>query len=439
VSTRRVRRPARRTAVLCAATALIATGCVGSSGAGDPSTPTPDPFGSLSVGADQPIEIGTLLATSGQGAALGGQSLRGVQLAVDYLDGKLDGKPGKLLGHDVQLLNVDEGCTAEGGLAGAGILAGAPIAGVIGTTCSSAAIGAADTVLSRRGIMLVSPTNTSPELTAAGVHQPYYVRVAPNGEIQGAVVADFALDKLDAETAATLEDRDAAGGDPAAAFRFHFQDQGGTISGSATTSTRAYREGLTKVGGGKPDAVYYAAPEIDPSCGLLPREMASIPGLANAALVSSGGCLSPAFLAEGGSAADGTYVSGPDMDAIESGEFYKDEFAPAYVEQFGDDPQGPAAAYGFDAASVLFDAIVRAAVTADDGSLTMSRAALHEAVYATREYFGLTGTLSCTPLGDCASSATIAVYKVPDVPVAGGTPDASPAYVETKSLTDLIP
>ena len=421
------------------ATALLASGCVGAGGAGDPSTPTPDPFGSLTVGSHQAIEIGTLLATSGQGAALGAQSLRGVQLAVDYLDGKLDAKPGKLLGHDVQLLNVDEGCSAEGGLAGAGILAGAPIAGVIGTTCSSSALGAADTVLSREGVMLVSPTDTSPELTAAGVHQPYYVRVAPNGEIQGAVVADFALDKLDAQTAATLQDEDAAGGDPAAAFRFRFQDQGGAISDTATTSGGSYRDGLGKIGGGKPDVVYYAAPEVDPSCGLMPREAASVPGLASAALVSSGGCLSSAYLAEGGTAADGTYVSGPDMDTIEAGEFYKDEFAPGYAEQFGNDPQGPAAAYGFDAASVLFDAIVRAAVAHDDGSLTMGRSDLHEAIYATREYFGLTGTLSCTPLGDCASSATIAVYKVPDVPVPGGAVGASPVYVETKSLTDLVP
>ena len=127
------------------------------------------------------------------------------------------------------------------------------------------------------------------------------------------------------------------------------------------------------------------------------------------------------------------------MDAIEAGEFYKDEFAHAYAAQFGNDPQGPAAAYGFDAASVLFDAIVRAAVTRDDGSLTMGRSDLHEAIYATREYFGMTGTLSCTPLGDCATSATIAVYKVPDVPVAGGAAGASPVYVETKSLTDLTP
>ncbi len=427
----------KRAATVLALVVLVATGCVGPRGADGPSTPAVDPFGNLRIGADQPIEVGTLLATSGQGAALGVQSLRGVQLAVDYLDGKLDGSPGKLLGHDVQLLSVDEGCNPEGGRAGADILTSAPIAGVIGTTCSTAALGAADAALSSKGIVLVSPTDTAPELTAAGSHEPFYVRVAPNAGIQGAVVADFAREKLDASTAATLEDRRASAGAPA--FRSRFLGGEGTLTGSAVVSEGDYKQGLAQVGAARPDVVYYAAPEVDPTCGLMPRDAERVPGLVGTALVSSGGCFGPPYLVAGGPAAVGTYMAGPDLTTIETGEFYKDSFAPAYADQFGNEPQGPAAAYGFDAASVLFDAIVRTAKTRDDGSLSMGRSALRDAIYATSDYVGLTGTISCTPLGDCVPSATIAVYRVPEVPMAGGVAGATPVYSERKSLTDLAP
>jgi ABC-type branched-subunit amino acid transport system substrate-binding protein len=76
-----------------------------------------DPFGCVEVGAGEPITIGTLLAISGDVAFLGTDSQHGVELAVDYLDGAFDGTPGQIAGHDVNLVNEDDGCSAEGGRA----------------------------------------------------------------------------------------------------------------------------------------------------------------------------------------------------------------------------------------------------------------------------------------------------------------------------------
>jgi branched-chain amino acid transport system substrate-binding protein len=66
------------------------------------------------VAKGEPIKIGTLLAITGDTRSLGVDSQRGVILAVDYLDGK----PGQLMGHNVQLVNGDETCSKEGGQAG---------------------------------------------------------------------------------------------------------------------------------------------------------------------------------------------------------------------------------------------------------------------------------------------------------------------------------
>jgi hypothetical protein len=49
----------------------------------------------------------------------------------------------------------------------------------------------------------------------------------------------------------------------------------------------------------------------------------------------------------------------------------------------------------------------------------------------------VTGTITCTPLGDCATSVTIAVYESPDLPVEGGNLEAKPVFSETKTLEEV--
>ena len=80
-------------------------------------------------------------------------------------------------------------------------------------------------------------------------------------------------------------------------------------------------------------------------------------------------------------------------------------------------------------------AIEDVAVQNDDGSLTISRAALKDAVQSTADYKGIIGTITCTPLGDCATSVTIGVYKVPDVGFLD--PKAKPVFTETKTLAQV--
>ena len=65
---------------------------------------------------------------------------------------------------------------------------------VIGTSCSSAALGVADQILSEEGIALISPSNTGPDLTDPATHQEFYLRTAHNDLLQGAAVAQFAFE-----------------------------------------------------------------------------------------------------------------------------------------------------------------------------------------------------------------------------------------------------
>jgi len=418
---------------------LLAAGCANKGGGGAQSAACKsDPFGCQVYKSGQPIKIATLLAITGANRNLGIDSQRGVQLAVDNLDGKLDGKPGQLLGHNVTLEFGDETCSKEGGQAGATKLVADPtILTVIGTSCSSAALGVADTIFSKKGVLLISPSNTSPALTSSAQHQPFYLRTAHNDKIQGAVVADFAKVKLGAKTAATIHDNSPYSDGLAAVFRDVFQKQGGTVTDNEAidATQRDFKPVLNGIAQHKPDFLYY--PAFVPACALIAKQARTIPALANTKLAGSDGCADPQYTSIGGKDVFGTWDSSPNVTAQTSANaFYGQQFLPAYQREFGQTPVSVFNAHAWDAAQILFAAVQKVAKN-DNGTLTIPRTALKDAVYATKDYKGLSGMISCTSLGDCATAVSIAVYKVPDWPVAGGTPNPKPVFTETKTLAQV--
>ena len=402
---------------LLGALTLVAAACADEEEGGDETGATgttaaavdceADPFGCVEVGAGEPITVGTLLAISGDVAFLGTDSQHGVELAVDYLDGAFDGAMGQVAGHDVNLVNEDDGCSAEGGQAGATKLAADPtMLAVIGTSCSSAALGVADQILAEKGITLISPSNTNPNLTAEGVTTGFYARTAHNDKIQGAIVADFAYDDLGATTAATINDESPYADALAAVFRDVFESKGGSITGveAIQSSDTDFKPLLTSLAEQSPDVLYF--PDFNPACALIASQ-----------------------------AADGSFISQPDTSAFTGGEFYVNEFLPAYQEAYGTDPTAAFHAHSFDAMNILADAIEAVGVQNDDGSLTISRTALKDALLATSGFQGITGEITCDPLGDCATLVTIGLYEVPNV--TWNDPEAAPVFSETKSLADV--
>jgi branched-chain amino acid transport system substrate-binding protein len=428
---------------LLAAVALVGAACskkAATSGGSATSTCAADKFGCDIYKAGEPIKIGTLLAISGSVAFLGTDSQHGAQLALDYLDGKLDGKLGTILGHPVTMLNEDDGCSKDGGQAGATKLVSvANLVAVIGTSCSSAALGVADKIFSDKGILLISPSNTNPNLTAAGTHQPFYLRTAHNDKIQGSVVADFAYTKLGLKSAATIHDESPYADALAAVFRANFQKLGGTITPNGNQAIQSsdtdFKPVLTTIAQDKPAFLYY--PDFDPACALIAKQAQQISALAGTVLMGSDGCLESAYLQTGGTAVYGSYASGPDFSGLKAtNPFYADQFLPAYKSQFGTDPTASFHAHAFDSVMILVKAIEKVGIN-QGGTLYIPRTALKNAIFATSGYAGLTGTITCVPLGDCATSVQIAVYKAPDFPVQGGNPNSQPVFEETKTLADV--
>lgn len=398
-----------------------------------------DPYGCVRYEGTQPVDVGALLWLSEESrtAGTGVDSQRGVELALDYLDGEFDGVPGEVLGHEVELDLADEGCDPKQGIRGARRLASQEdLLAVVGTTCSSAAIDAAAKVLSEQGTVLISPTNTAPELTAPRSHLPFYARTAPNDLIQGAVVGDFAVNRAPGGTALVLSDGSAYSDSLAETFSSRFEDGGGevervTLDPADTTSEVSSALSSTS---GSPDILYL------PLNGDLCTEAVAAVGSTQAGLLlTSDGCFNSEVLAAADAASLRLNASGPDVRDLDSNRFYGQELLPAYRESFGESPTAIFHAHAFDAANLIFDALRRSALQGEDGYLAVPRSDFRAALFATEGYDGFSGTLECNDLGDCQVASLISIYASPAWPVEGGPQGAAPVYSQSMTLREVLP
>jgi hypothetical protein len=84
----------------------------------------------------------------------------------------------------------------------------------------------------------------------------------------------------------------------------------------------------------------------------------------------------------------------------------------------------------------MFDATRRVALRLPGGAFAVPRSALRSAFLDVSRYRGVSGLITCTPSGDCAQSARIAVYRAPAWPVEDGS-DGAPVFSQSKSLADV--
>jgi branched-chain amino acid transport system substrate-binding protein len=400
-----------RLLVIVAVLSLVAVAC-GGGGGGTPDECEADEFGCVTVAAGEPIKIATLMVITGENQTLGLDSQAGAELAVDYWgDNAFDGTVGQIAGHDIELVSEDEGCSAEGGTAGAQrLVTDTQIVAVIGTSCSSSALGVADKIFGDQGIPLVSPSNTSPALTNPGTHNPFYLRTAHNDSIQGAVVAEFASQELGAASAATIHDGSPYAEGLANAFAAAFEAAGGTITDqvSIQTGESDYSSILTDLATGGPELLYY--PIFVAEGGLITQQ--AVENGSFTYLAGSDGMFTPDWIAAAGAEnANGVYISGPDLSQLAGdADFYENEFLPAYNEAYGE-PTSVFHAHAFDATNIVLTAIESVAIE-DGDTLHIPRTALRDALFATENFPGLTGNLTCNENGDCQQSATIGVVTV---------------------------
>ncbi|MDQ7820451.1 MAG: branched-chain amino acid ABC transporter substrate-binding protein [Armatimonadota bacterium] len=400
-------------AVLLAAGALIPAAPAATVG------PVTDPIGVVRIARGQPLIIAYWLVVAGPDASLGIDSRRGIEIAIDD-------KGGRLLGHPIRLIGEDSGCNAEGGVTAATKLAAnRQIVAAIGSSCSSEAVPGAP-ILWKAGIVTVSPSNTAPRLTDPNRGPDYdgYLRTAHNDLVQGRAAAQFVFHFLGLRRAATIHDGSPYAEGLANVFADVFKRLGGTITSQEAISPTDtdMRPVLTRIAAGRPQLIYY--PIFIAAGGHITRQAKEVAGLEQVRLMSADGTFSPDFWKAAGEAAKGVYNSSPDLSVEALGPKYQ-EFLNKHQRKYGEKPLSAFHAHAYDAAMMIFAAIEKVAKKDAQGNTYIGRKALRDALYATRNFPGITGTLTCTPYGDCADPK-IAVYQTISADPAKWNPGTDP-------------
>jgi branched-chain amino acid transport system substrate-binding protein len=163
---------------------------------------------------------------------------------------------------------------------------------------------------------------------------------------------------------------------------------------------------LTTISAAGPEFLYY--PVFVAVGGFVTAQVRDVAGLEDVYLAGSDGIFTADLLKGGGPNTEGMYLSSPDFSAF-TGDYAA--FIEKHTAKYGGSTLSTFHAHAYDAANILFAALEQVAVVEADGTIYVPRQALRDAIYATKDFQGITGTLSCSASGDCGAPV-IAVYEV---------------------------
>ena len=350
----------------------------------------------------EPLRIGYLLWETNP---IGLDSKRGIEIAIQDFGGEL-------FGHSIELVGYDDECNELAGQRGAQLLAlDDTVVGILGTTCSSSALRAVP-IVSDAGKIILSPSTTNPDFTAADSHSPGFFRTAPNDISQVNAVAQYAIAQLGRQRIASIYTANSKT-QQASSDRLC---QAVTGLGGECVLQRAIESGTTYLDPAINAILASGADVVHLMLGN-PKDAAAIisqlkqtPGLENIAIFVWEALNSPEFLSQAGEDAVGVFAATTAYDFDHGTEAYQ-TFLAAYREKYGLDPPSDFHAFGYDAASLLLRAIATVSVQDPDGTLRVDPLAVRDALYRRSGLPGLTGLLSCSPLGDCAGIVGGRIYQ----------------------------
>nr|NJM02953.1 ABC transporter substrate-binding protein [Desulfobacula sp.] len=184
-------------------------------------------------------------------------------------------------------------------------------------------------------------------------------------------------------------------------FRQAFEKLGGRIVLDAAVNKGevVMQPVLTAVKDAGAELLFF--PLFQPEGNLILLQAAEIPDFKNIILMSDGALIENSFIQDVREKGKGMYFVGP---AAPKGPGV-DSLALQYQAKYKTPPSSSYYLTAYDAALLLFAAIETAAVREPDGTLRLGRDALRQALYATVEFQGVTGKLTCDPFGDCSRPA----------------------------------
>jgi branched-chain amino acid transport system substrate-binding protein len=317
---------------------------------------------------------------------------------------------GGIKGFQVEAIVEDDRCSAQDATTVANKVVSNPeIVAVMGHICSGATIAASDLYQEAR-IPMMSPSATAANVTERGLD--VMNRVAFRDDVQGVVDANYIYKVLGFTKIAVLHDNDAYGLGLAEVVRDTFTALGGEVVDfeGIDVASQDYRPVLTPIAAEGPEAIFFGG-YVQQAVLLVPQ-MKDV-GMSDVVFFSDDGVYGQALIDGAGDAANGVYASFAETPKVDPERLAA--FDTAYEEMFGVKPSdlGPFHYHAYDSTNMILAAIDKVAEVDADGNLVIDREALIKALRETKDFDGLTGTLTCDAKGDCGAGS-IAVNEVED-------------------------
>lgn len=363
---------ARTAATLMVGFGLALSGCGKNENGG--STPAANKPAETPAAASSEIIIGHYASLTGSEATFGISTDNGIKMAVEEQN-----KAGGINGKQIKLVTLDnQGKPQETQTVVTRLIEEQKVVALLGEVASSRSLAGAP-IAQRKGVPMISPSSTNPDVTAVG---DMISRVCFIDPFQGFVGAKFAAENLKLKRGATLYNRaQAYSSGLNTNFKEAFTKLGGEI-----VSEQAYSDGdndfsaqLTAIRGQNPDFIY--VPGYYTEVVNIARQARKL-GL-SVPLIGGDGWDSEE-LKNAGDALNNCYFSNHYSQEDTRPEVQ--EFVKKYQQQYdGKVPDG-LAALGYDAARLLFNAMGRAT--------SLSGKDLAKAINETKNFAGVTGNIS---------------------------------------------
>ncbi|MDE0243651.1 MAG: ABC transporter substrate-binding protein [Candidatus Kaiserbacteria bacterium] len=270
-----------------------------------------------------PVTIGFVGPLTGDAASYGEPIRNAVNVAVDEIN-----NGGGINGREVRVIYEDGKCTGRDAVSAAQKLANVDkVSVIIGGVCSGETLAMLP-ITEERGVVVLSPSASSPDLTGAG---SYFFRNSPSDNAGGAFVADVIAEKHD--TVAIISEKTDYAQALHNIFSIRYADVGGSIVADEhyAPETGDFRSILAKVKAANPSALFIN-PQIEVAGATIARQAREL-GIGSQ-FYGSNVLSGSKALEVGGEHVEGMYVF--DSPGLNPQNEKARRFLDAYTSQYGD-------------------------------------------------------------------------------------------------------
>jgi branched-chain amino acid transport system substrate-binding protein len=371
-------------------------------------------MGGCGGAAKEELVIGEYGSLTGGDADFGQSTKRGVEMAMDELMARSQGKIGGLTVRTV--VEDDQGKPEEAATVVQKLVNQDRAIAVIGEVASGRSM-AAGPICQAAGVPMISPSSTNPKVTLIG---DYIFRMCFIDPFQGTVMAKFSAENLKLKRVAILKDvKNEYSIGLTQFFTEAFTGMGGQIVTEQAYSSgdQDFRAQLTAIKAKKPEAIYL--PGYYTEAGLIARQAREL-GI-TVPIMGGDGWESDQLIGIGGEALEGCYYS--NHFAADNPDSTLQEFLKVYRAKHNNQDPNAIVGLAYDAAKVLFGALETlyaqdpavfkglSSAKAGTPERQAANARIRDLIAATAGYRGVTGTITLDENRNATKPAVVLEIK----------------------------